>query len=353
MASLWALVAATIAHAQPFTAGERHLTATAPAAALRNRGDASLRITLWYPATARETQAIVGPVGSPIFILGAVARDAPFADIEKRPVVLLSHGLGGSARQLTWLGSALARRGYVAIAVDHPGENSIDGISDVGAYTPWARAGDLSAALDAVLSRPDLASHADSARVGVAGFALGAYAALLEAGARSRFANLTAFCAGPRRDAMCDKQLEYPFDDRERREVLARPALRELVARENATMRDRRIRALFLIGPAFMQALAAPSLKRLDLPVGIVFGDADPIAPVATNGAVAARLIPGATTQVLRGVGHYEFISECGPGGPRVVGPLCTDGPESSRADAHAKTEGAAIAFFDATLGVR
>jgi predicted dienelactone hydrolase len=292
-----------------------------------------------------------GPPGSPIFIAGSVARDAPFADAARHPLVLLSHGFGGSARQMTWLGAALARHGYVAVAVDHPGANSIDGVSDAGAYAPWAQATDLRAALDFVLNQPELARHIDSDRVGVGGFALGGYASLLTVGARSDFSHFAAFCDGPDRDAMCDTHLEYPLDYHRRAEVLARPGLEALAAGETSDFGDPRIKALFLIAPAFVEALDPASFSRVRVPVGIVLGAADPIAPAATNGQLVARLIPGATLRVLPGVGHYDFLSECGPGGFRVVAPLCVDGTGATRAQTHAVTEAAGIAFFDAALG--
>lgn len=337
--------------AGPFTAGERRVATTSPTAAARHNGDAALRLIIWYPASEPEAQVTTGPAGSPIFIRGMVATDAPFADAARHPLILLSHGFGGSARQMTWLGAALARRGYVAVAVDHPGANSIDGISDAGAYAPWARTMDLRAALDFVLAQPDLAPHIDSDRVGVAGFALGGYASLLAVGARSDFSHFDAFCEGPDRDAMCDTHFEYPLDYRRRAEVLARPGLEALARAELSDFRDPRITALFLIAPAFVKALDPVSLSRVGVPVGIVHGAADPVAPAATNGQLVARLIPGARLRMLPGVGHYDFLSVCGPGGFREVARLCVDGPGATRAQTHAVTETAAIAFFDLALG--
>ena len=48
-------------------------------------------------------------------------------------MILLSHGFGGTARIMGWLGIPLARAGYVVIAVDHPGDNAIDPITVAGA----------------------------------------------------------------------------------------------------------------------------------------------------------------------------------------------------------------------------
>ena len=351
LALICAMAAPCASAAEPFTAGERRLATTSPTAAARHHGDATLRLIIWYPASEPEAQAIVGPPGSPIFVRGNVATDAPFADVVRHPLILLSHGFGGSARQMTWLGAALARHGYVAVAVDHPGANSNDGISDAGAYAPWAQATDLRAALDFALDQPELARHIDSARVGVAGFALGGYASLLAVGARSDFSHFAGFCEGPGRDAMCNTHFEYPLDYHRRAEVLARPGLEALAAGESSDFGDPRMKAVFLVAPAFMEALDPASLSRVRAPVGIVLGATDPIAPAATNGQLAARLIPGARLRVLPGVGHYDFLSVCGPGGFKEVAPLCVDGAGATRTQTHAVTEAAAIAFFDTALG--
>ncbi|KAG1486650.1 hypothetical protein G6F53_013920 [Rhizopus delemar] len=48
-----------------------------------------------------------------------------------------------------WLGTALARAGYLVIAVDHPGNNGADPMTLPGSVLSWLRADDLRAALAA------------------------------------------------------------------------------------------------------------------------------------------------------------------------------------------------------------
>jgi pimeloyl-ACP methyl ester carboxylesterase len=82
-------------------------------------------------------------------------------------------------------------------------------------------------------------------------------------------------------------------------------------------------------------------------PVEILLGDADPVAPPATNGLEAARLIPGATLVRIPGVGHYDFLSECTERGRAVV-PLCQiDVPQ---AGTHRRAIEAAEEFFHKRL---
>jgi predicted dienelactone hydrolase len=352
---LWiALAAAFALHslasaATPLTAGERHLTTTTASAAVRNHGNGTLRITLWYPATAPDQEADIGPPGGAIFVTGRVAADAPFADDARHPLILVSHGFGGTAQQMTWLAAALARAGYVVVGVDHPGTNGIDGVTAEGAFAPWERAGDLKAALDLVLADPKLAAHVDTGRIGVAGFSLGGFTSLLEVGARADFEQLVAFCTGPDRDAICNQQLEYPHP-MQTDQVAAEPAMAPLVAREHTDLHDPRVRAAFLIAPAVIQGIDFDSLRRIKAPVAIALGDADPIAPPKTNGETAAKLVPGATIDILPNVRHYDFLSECAPAGLVYSKPYCTDLPGVSRAETHERVEREAVAFFDKTL---
>jgi predicted dienelactone hydrolase len=338
------------AAAASLTAGEAARTATTPSAAARNHGDATLPILVWYPATAAETEFDMGPPGHPIFLTGRVAAGAPFADEARHPLILMSHGFGGVARQMTWLGAPLARHGYIVVAVDHPGTNGRDGVTAEGASAPWERAGDLTAALNLVLADAALSPHIDTSRIGVAGFSMGGFTAALEAGARPDFDHFRMFCKSSERDAICDPQLEFPqkFNPGE---ILAQPEMRDIAARQANDFRDPRIKAAFLIAPALGQALDQPSLSRIHIPVEIVLGAADPIAPPKTNGEFLAHVIPAARLTVLPGVGHYDFLSECGPAGTRLAKPLCTDGIGTIRAQTHTTTLTEAIAFFDRTLG--
>jgi predicted dienelactone hydrolase len=349
-AALFATLSAAADFAASFTAGERHLTTTSASAATRNHGDGTIRITLWYPSTAAEQALDVGPPAGPILLAGAVAADAPFADAARHPLVLVSHGFGGTARGMAWFGTALARAGYVVVAVDHPGTNAVDGVTAEGAYAPWERPRDLQAALDKVLADPALAAHIYKDRIGVAGFSLGGFTSLVELGARPDFDQFRAFCDGPNRDAICNPQIEYPVDMRKQPGVLAEPGMAALAADQKADLADPRVKAAFLIAPAVIQGIDFDSLRRLHLPVAIALGAADTVAPPKTNGELAAKLIPGATIDVLPGVGHYDFLPPCGPRGSVLPAAYCAEQPGVSRQAAHDRVTAEAVAFFDRAL---
>jgi predicted dienelactone hydrolase len=345
---LWAALAPAAAAAP---VGERHLLATTPTAALRDAEHRSeVRVTVWYPASedAKEQRIDIGPPGKPLFLVGAVAPDADFADAKSRPVILFSHGFGGTARMMGWFGTALAREGYVVVAVDHPGNNSLDTKTVAGAILSWDRPGDLAAALEAVKSDPRIGPHLDLRRLGAAGFATGGFDALVSARVRVNMNRFLAFCREHPTDGLCAPQQEFAVTLDETQRALASPELAGEAAHAGDDHSIPGVRAVFAIAPASVQALSPEGLARIDVPVAIILGDADQLMPPATNGLVAAKAIPRAELKVLPGVGHYDFLSTCTPAGMASV-PICTS--KVPQDQTHQAAIDMALAFFGRNLG--
>ena len=347
---LSALAAGTTAAA---TVGERHLVAHEASAALRNAShDDNLRITVWYPAApdAVETPLDIGPPDKPLFTPGSAAPDAAFEDARQRPVVLFSHGFGGTARIMAWFGTALARHDYVVIAVDHPGNNGRDPMTIAGAVLSWERPGDLAVALEKVKSDPSLGPHLDLNRLGAAGFSAGGFTSLVEAGARVNFDRFLRFCDAHPDDGICAPQKEFQFSRADAEAFFAQSAAKSSLAHAKDDLSIPGVKAAFVMAPGIVQSLDPESLKSMRAPVRILLGDADKVAPPATNGEVAAALIPGAKLTILPHVDHYDFLAECTPAGDVTV-PVCPT--EVSRAATHKTAIDEALAFFDATLGAQ
>lgn len=329
LASLWA----TAALAYPV--GERHFQTTQPTAPLRDaqRRDA-LRITVWYPANdlTPEEDILIGPPENPLFYVGEAAPNAGFADDRRRPVILFSHGFGGAARMMGWFGTVMAAQGYVVIAVDHPGNNGVDPMTVAGAALFWERPGDLAAALARVRQDPELGRRLDLAKVGVAGFSAGGFTSLVAAGARVDVSRFKTFCRERPNDGVCRPQKELPTLTIDQAVAfLESPEAKAAVDRAAGDLSVPEVRAAFAMAPAIVQALDLPSLQGLRIPVAIVVGDADEVAPPNTNGSYAARMIPGARLKVLPGVGHYDFLSRCTPAGEVAVRDLCAVGVPRSQ----------------------
>ncbi|MEW5684857.1 MAG: alpha/beta hydrolase [Pseudomonadota bacterium] len=331
--------------------GERHLFAQEPSAVLRDADKrADLRVTVWYPAAdgAEETRIDIGPPGEPLFKVGAVVMGAPFADDRRRPLIVVSHGFGGSARMMGWFGLAMARAGYVVVAVDHPGNNGMDRMTLEGASLHWRRAADLRTALARVIADPALGPHVDPGRVGVAGFSAGGYTALLAAGARAEPERMFAFCRANPGDGVCQPQKEFAVGVDDVAKALRTPALAAELQHAGDDYALPGVRAAFVMAPAIVQELTPDSLARMRTKVALVAGDADVTAPAATNAEVAARHARGAALTLLPGVGHYDFLSACTPAGVARV-PLCS--AKVPQEATHKVAVDAALALFGETLG--
>jgi predicted dienelactone hydrolase len=330
--------------------GETHRSTTTPTAALRHAdGSSAVAITVWYPADegAHETPLVIGPADAPLFVTGRAAAEAPLAK-GRYPVVLLSHGFGGTARMMAWFGTALARAGFVVIAVDHPGSNGREPITANGAAWWWERAEDLKAAWNTVKADPELSPHIDGTRLGVAGFSAGGFAALVAGGARVDVRHFADFCQKHPDDGVCAPQLEAP--DLTARDIGAWLKDPDMQARFKDAAGDHAVpgvRAVFVMAPAIVQALATDSLRRMPVPVSILVGTADTVAPAATNADVVATLVPGAKEQRLQGATHYDFLGNCQPAATKVV-PQCAKATHQDQA--HAAAIAQAIAVFRGAL---
>lgn len=317
-------------------------------------GPRPLRSEVWYPATdgATETAQFAGSKHRPVFFAGHAAVDAVLRP-GRYPLVLMSHGTGGLAKHLAWLGTALAQEGFICVAVNHHGNNALEPPDPRGFMLWWERARDLSRSADLLLADATFGPHLDKDSVAAVGFSLGAHTALLLAGARTDLAAFREFCAGPDADATCRDQVEFPG----MREKFARlaeqdDAVQASLARSAESYRDTRVRAVVALAPAMGSALTEESVVPVQLPVRIVVGAADKVAPVKTNAGRIARLLPNARLLVLPDLGHYTFLGVCTEFGHQKIPTFCDDPPGVDRSAVHQQVAAQTVRFLRKHLGV-
>lgn len=131
--------------------------------------------------------------------LYAAAAAAPQTGL---PLVVFSHGIGGSREGYSYIGRYLASQGYASLHVQHVGSDSTlwsgSILSLVSRLADAAQEGealnrvqDLRFALDQLLARPELV-RIDGQRIAVAGHSYGANTAMLVAGANPPVKGLAA-----------------------------------------------------------------------------------------------------------------------------------------------------------------
>lgn len=313
----------------------------------------ALRTTIWYPAAdgAREEPQWIGPPIVPFFSAGSAARDAAPAAGARRPLILLSHGNGDMATALAWLGTALASRGFVVVAVNHPGNNALEDYTVEGFSLWWLRAVDLSAVIDAMLDDKTFGGQIDPARIGAAGHSLGGYTVIAIAGGITNPAQLEAFCRSPAADASCKPP---PPSSDMRQRSLARlssdPDFRRRYGKADTSYRDGRVRAVFALAPGPGQIFTPESLGGISVPVTIVAGSADEIVPAASAAETYAKAIPHATLTLFQSAGHFAFIGTCTVVGRFVFRVPCRDPDGTDRDAVHAETIRLALDFFTVNL---
>lgn len=223
---------------------------------------------------------------------------------------------------MDWLARPLAAAGLRVLAVDHHGNNHVDGYHPEGFTYVWDRPRDLAFVLDA---------YAPTGPVAAAGFSAGGYTAAALAGARLDPAAVRALLDGRVPMPVLPEFPDLLAALREKRD----PAdIAAAVARAGDDHRDPRVRAVFQVAPALGRALTAAGLAAISVPVRVHWGGADTITPYADDVRPYAEGIPTAeSVPAGTGVRHEDFF-----------------GSEPSGRAVRARVAADAVAFFTSHL---
>ncbi len=304
------------------------------------RGDANLKLTLWYPASADQPITLIGQNA---LFYGFHGRIGAQADGKTHPVVVMSHGSGGNAKRLGWIATSLAEKGFIVAAVNHAGTSSQDSLPS-RTVQPWERTGDVSDILDFLHASPPLGLRPDLTRVGILGFSLGGGTALLSGGARLSKVAYVNYCADTAGKADCSwlaaGGVDFSAIDK---------------AKYEADLRDARIGAVLAVDPALTQAMLPGSLAAMNLPVKIInlgAGDDIPLAMVARD---AAQKIPRAAYSETKGAAHFSFLARCSSFGVMMISVagddnICSDRGLRPRDEVHQELQAEIAAFFQTFL---
>lgn len=305
-------------------------------------GARPLHVALWYPT---EKTGPGEPTGENKVFHGthALREAAPTADLH--PLVLLSHGYGGSWRNLSWLADVLVRQGYVVAAPDHPGTTTFD--RDPGrAAMLWERPRDLSRVVDALMMKPELAGAIDGRRIAAIGHSLGGWTVTALAGARFETPRLAEECrqnSSPRACALIPEL------------GLADPALER-------DMTDPRISAFVSLDLGLARGFSPESLAGIDgtalvISAGTDIGD---MPARLESGYLSANLPKASTTSVeIPDAMHFSFMQVCKPGAVDLIeaetpgdGIVCRDGGDRSREEIHREVSFLVTGFLAQALAV-
>jgi predicted dienelactone hydrolase len=282
-------------------------------------------MAILYPSTGGTSR----PFGENPVFYGVPVHDYAKLVPGKYPVILLSHGWGGNFARMGWLSAALADKGAIVVAVNHP--NSTTGqLNNKDALNHWTRAQDLSAALDHVLKDPQFAASIDTSRIYVAGFSYGGWTALSLGGVRGQRDGLDRFCKdGTKISLHCQHILKSGI------------VVSELDAvKWHASYKDPRIAAVAVVDPGLTMGLNKEDVASLDVPtllIGLGAGDDRmAITDTSVKGSNFEALVPKATVVQIAPANHFSALGLCKPEGAAFLAeekddPVCTDPASTDR----------------------
>lgn len=250
------------------------------------------------------------------------------------PLLMLSHGNTGTPLALHDLATALARKGFVVVAVLHPGDNYKDH-SRLGTLSNlYGRPMQISAAISATLHDRHLSPHVLGDEVGVMGYSAGGETALILAGAQPDLERLRRYCQERPNDRdACTTQGELIAD----RDDLVPSA-------------DPRVHALLLLAPLSLM-FGRQTLADVHVPVLLYSGDDDTLVFPDKNADALARKLPVAPEfKVIAGAGHFVFMAPCTDEQMAIMPGLCTDADGVDREDIHRDLIEEAGRFFRQSL---
>ena len=199
---------------------------------------------------------------------------------EPFPLVIISHGLGSDLTTFAYLAKHLASHGFAVAVPEHPGSSAlqIDALltgldSDV---TPPEELIDRPLDIQFLLDKleDNYKKQIDTNNAGIIGQSFGAYTALAVAGAQLNWSTLKRDCDNIKNSWNISLLLQclamqLPTYDRD------------------LDLKDDRIKSAIAINPLTSSIFGREGLARINIPVMIVSGSADPITP-----ALSEQIIP-------------------------------------------------------------
>jgi predicted dienelactone hydrolase len=230
--------------------------------------DISFPALVLYPTEIPSAPTAFGPYTMD------VSPDAPVAE-GQFPIVVISHGNGGSHLVYRAISTHLAKNGYVVALLEHAGNNRNNNELEGTHENLVNRPRHVRLTIDAVASDPRLSACVQPDNVAIIGHSIGGYTALAVAGGT-------------------------PWSEtRQRVDVVADP----------------RVRALVLLAPATAWYLPEDSLSQVNVPILMLVAEHDPFTPRWHADVVLDRVPDRAqvTCRVIENAGHFSFLSPFPP----------------------------------------
>jgi predicted dienelactone hydrolase len=323
-ATLWisTVLLSPVLAAAPLAAGFESLQAA-------DGADQALEVSLWYPTETQAKELDLGPFTIHVARGGAVAGQG-------LPLIVISHGNGGSSLGHHDTAAALAQAGFVVAAVMHTGDNHAD---QSRATSMADRPRHVSRVIDHLLTKWHSRDRIDPRRIGVFGFSSGAFTALAVAGGAADLGRIASHCKQHAGDYACQMLARHPASAAAMGTGMVQAG------------RDARVRAAVVAAPALGFTFTEASLAAVSVPIQLWRAEDDVALPHPWYAeAVRAALPKPLDYREVPKAGHFDFLAPCTPRFAAVAPPLCSSQPGFDRVAFHREFNAAVVSFFSTAL---
>lgn len=232
---------------------------------------------------------------------------------EPKPLIILSHGLGSGLSAFQYLAEHFASHGYVVAVPEHPGSSVSHWRALLKSETNLIstpqefidRPLDIQYLLDDLtaknLSHPVLKGQIDLDQIGLFGHSYGGYTALAIAGADIDFSRL---------QAICSQDIVKTFNP-----SLLLQCQASTLSSSLPSLQDDRVKALFVTHPIVSAVLGDQGLAPIEVPVALLSGGADVIAPLVPEQLMPFKKLNQTEKYfvLLEQADHFATIGEIAP----------------------------------------
>jgi predicted dienelactone hydrolase len=276
----------------------------------------------------------------------------PQNPVEQPPkTIVISHGLGSDRTTFAYLAEHYASHGFAVIVPQHPGSDArqlealISGTAqEVSQASEFLdRPKDITFILDELeelaANSPDWTNRLNLEQVGAIGQSFGGYTVLALAGATLNFEQLQADCDNGQEEKSWNVSLllqcrayDLPHD--------------------TPPLRDDRIEAVMALNPITSSVFGQAGMSQIQVPVTIVGGSADTIAPALVEQILpfTALKAPDKYLVLLQNGTHFSALGES-EANEGVVLPLPAEAIGPNPSIGRRYTRALSLAFFQTYIG--
>lgn len=289
-------------------------------------GGKPLVIGIWYPSQVVAKPVSMGPTTM------SVASNAP-VNGKALPMIVMSHGTGGSYLGHFDTAIALADAGFVVVAVNHTADNYADSSRSMDALD---RPRQISRVIDHMLSTWEGRMAINPERVGMFGFSAGGFTTLVAIGGIPDLTKIGPMCR------------QYPADFACQLMARSKPPATALAT---SAVADARIKAAVVAAPALGFTFSPEGLKDVKVPLQLWRAENDDVVPHPRYAELVRQALPQAPEyHVVVNAGHYDFLAPCSAALAAIAAPICTSAAGFDRAAFHVGFDSEVVKFFEKTL---